>query len=389
MKGRGSVPTIAIILLAIGLLFGVIGGYWFASNSLQLRIDEYEEQISSLCTQVEDYHAEIGELEEVIEELMALLAGQGGDPCGYSPTEDEVEGFLCTMRNWMRGAGDQPVDVRGETVKVFILFGQSNMVGQGNYSDYPEEMREESPYRLILEEEGWMMYRPHNRTRGQLPPGGENGMEVSFMYNLSQAFPDERIGIIKIAKGGTGIRSMSPDWTYCEANMTGDGWKGPLYRLIEERINLTKRTCVPEFAGVIMKQGGKDMELPEAAQGWTEEVRLIIEAIREDAGVPNLPFFVGTYFNATEMIRWEQAIESGNEAWIRRRIPGPIRGRTASFDILEQLAHIEQEIEDTYLVVHGWLPTSHDGLHFSTESQMEYGTMNYEKYMEVSGYPLP
>jgi len=313
-------------------------------------------------------------------ELLSKQAEEHGEGSTEFPTEEDIENWLKTMREFNMGAGTTPVDVSNERVKIFIFFGQSNMVGQGLYAEFPEDMRSESEYRLRLEDGGWVMQKPFD-------PRGHNGPEISFLYYLSEAFPGERFGVIKVAKGGTGIRAFSPEWSFEEANITGDGEKGPLYRLIKEKIELAKATCIPEFAGVIMKQGGKDMEVEGASTGYIDQVKLVIEALRDDTGVYDLPFFVGTYFSAEEMDRWGRARDEGMHDWITRNIPSPIRLRPYSFEVLDQLANADKEIDDTYVIAHGWLPTGPDHLHFNTESQIKYGRMNAETYFELIGHP--
>ncbi len=308
------------------------------------------------------------------------------------PTQGDIDAWLDEMREENRGAGTTSVNVSSKTVKIFIMFGQSNMVGQGNYTGYPSEMRQESEYRLRLEEEGWMMQVPFNEfLRPNWPRGGHNGPEISFLYNLSQAFPGERFGVIKVAKGGTGIRAFSPDWTFDEANITGDGTKGPLYQLIREKIVLAQQTCDAEFVGVIMKQGGKDTVLAESSEGYIEEVKKVINEIRADTGVPDLPFFVGTYLSKEDIRKWEIALERlevddsdvNARKWINRNINVKIQARPYAFEVYEQLAYADVEIENTYVIVHGWLPTSHDGVHFNTRSQIDYGNMNAQLFIDM------
>lgn len=65
---RGQVSTIAIVLLAVGLVVGAIGGYYFASSVLQPKIDDYEAQVADLNSEVSSLSATVSSLEDEITE---------------------------------------------------------------------------------------------------------------------------------------------------------------------------------------------------------------------------------------------------------------------------------------------------------------------------------
>ena len=149
------------------------------------------------------------------------------------------------------------------------------MVGLGNYSEYPPDMVAERDNVLRMEDEGWVR---------QKAGAFWNGPEISFCYSLIEDNPNQTIGIIKVAIGGIGIRSLSPNWTYQQAEMMSQGEWGPLYRIVRERITQAKALCNAEFAGVLWKQGESEMIVEDTAYGYLGHLQLIIETIRTDTG---------------------------------------------------------------------------------------------------------
>jgi len=75
-------------------------------------------------------------------------------------------------------------------LKVFILAGQSNMVGQGR----PEELPKNQQNVRVMGRNGRLV--PMNVQ-------GRFGPEVSFAQEIAEAWPDETIVLIKHARGRT------------------------------------------------------------------------------------------------------------------------------------------------------------------------------------------
>jgi hypothetical protein len=255
----------------------------------------------------------------------------------------------------------------GTPIKVLILLGQSNMVGCARADEFPPGMAAPSDRRLILTDNGWI----------PLMPGAQNGPEISLAYELAQAWPEETIGIIKVAVGGTGIRAFIPDWSQDLADITGDGHKGSLYAQIKARIDQASSISEVEFVGVVWKQGGKDSWSLETAEGYLEYLRSIIEALRQDTNTPTLPLFISTYFDAQDLLlEFDVFAEAA-------------RGRVALFDVLMAHNLAQDEIPCTQTVATGWLPVTADGIHFNTEGQILQGQMLADAiwfYYEFEGY---
>ncbi len=279
----------------------------------------------------------------------------------YEPSEEDIAGFLQNSRALLRGAGDQYVNTTGKTVKIFIMLGQSQMVGFGQYNEYPEEMRMERENVLRLEDEGWVMQKPREMF---------SGPEISFAYEMIQHDNDTIIGIIKVAIGGIGIRTFVPNWTWDGAQLTGDGKIGPLYQIIKEKIEQAKSICNVEFAGIMWKQGESDMLVKKAAEGYLTHLEAITEEIRNDTNITDLPLFVATYANNSMLAEPE---------YTNRQIEERKYGRI----VIEALADSENMISNTSVVAHGNLPLVSDNLHFSTTGLITLGELLAYAYLNM------
>lgn len=307
-------------------------------------------------------------------------AGLTDEPCS--------EAGIRESRKQNLGGGTTPATINEtDTINVFIFIGQSNMLGVGKKELFREKFLETDEQCLRLEH-----YEEGGETRIgfylQEPNEKYNGPEISFAHYLANEFrkaggdiAGQKIGIIKSARGGTGIRAWLPEqayhedaeYTYEKAGQTDDICKGPLYRLIREKINWLKETYPPEestvtinFAGVFLKQGEKDMHKEVTAENYWEQVRHVIRQIRMDTESPDIPLYVCTYWSKSELI----AMEEGGV----REVFGTDDVRPYSYTVLDQHASMHR-LHNTHVIPHGWLPAAPDNSHFSTESQEVFGCL--------------
>lgn len=166
---------------------------------------------------------------------------------------------------------------------VFILAGQSNMVGQGQTSELTEAQRV-SPPRV----------RFHLAGKETRLTGGERfGPEVSLAVELARAMPDRDLILIKHAVGGTSLLAWAPDWDSTRARITGNAGAGPLYSQLMQSIERVPLPPGSEFGGVFWMQGERDSRIPEAGIEYFDNLRVLIGRIRTDLDEPDLPFLLG------------------------------------------------------------------------------------------------
>lgn len=210
-----------------------------------------------------------------------------------------------------------PLHAGEKPVKVFILAGQSNMVGTGFVKADPKrnggkgslEFLVKNPatadrYKHLVDKKGawvvrddvWIHYFDH---KGRLTVGcGDNadriGPELGFGHVIGDAF-EEPVLLIKIAWGG---KSLGKDFR----PPSSGGEVGPYYKEIVQRTknvlgDLAKH--FPEFkgrrheiAGFGWHQGWNDRVNQAFNDEYEKNMANFIRDIRKDLGVKNLPFVI-------------------------------------------------------------------------------------------------
>jgi hypothetical protein len=274
-------------------------------------------------------------------------------------------------RGIQNAGGAAPVPTKGR-FRVFILSGQSNMVGQGTIQETEERYR-----------------KPHDRIRvwysgrwEYLVPARRFGPELSFAHALAAAWPEHTIGIIKVAVGGTGILAFVPDWKKEDADLTGDGRKGPIYQDILGCVRAARKARDFELAGFLWKQGGKDARNAAVAKKYLEHFEQLVTGLRKDTGVPALPVFIGTHATTEQL---EEAADGPQLRAAMRRRPGLL-------DVLRAHNEASKQIDHCRTVIHGRLPVRKDGIHFDTEGQLALGKLFAKAvvdYWSRAGQPAP
>ncbi|WP_437931415.1 sialate O-acetylesterase [Sorangium sp. So ce291] len=208
-----------------------------------------------------------------------------------------------------------------QPVKVFVLAGQSNMVGFGVGADLPPELRSQPDiwydhYNPDAREGG--PYASATSTDwGALEPKGDArryGPEITFGRAVAAAFPEQRIAIVKVAQGGTNLvdhwgRGLPPDpevlyksqlyhtllGSLDSATYTGDRallYPDEVTRLDGALARLESEGHDVEIAALIWMQGENEAGW-SAAFRYGDALRGFIAAAREDLRVPDLPVVLG------------------------------------------------------------------------------------------------
>ena len=257
------------------------------------------------------------------------------------------------------GGGEAKPPAKGK-FRVFILAGQSNMTGQGRAAELDE------PYN-----------KPHERIRiwanGRwefLVPKQNFGPGVGMAHQLAAFWPDDTIGIVKVAIGGTGILAFAPHWSRQQADRTGDGHKGSLYKDIIDSVTAARAVSSFELAGFVWKQGGKDSKSAELGDEYLDNFTKMISALRKDLDAAKMPVFVAT---STTVDRLGEVPEK-----LLRERPGAVA-------VLKAHHKAAEVIPNTRTIVHGPLPCQADGIHFNTEGQLTLGTMVADAIEEYYG----
>lgn len=183
-------------------------------------------------------------------------------------------------------------------LKVFILAGQSNMVGWGDSAKLPDAMQTGSDRVLMFENGKWQPLKPNRKAQKNQQKFGMTefsfGPEIAFGHAMAKAWPDETIGIVKLAVGGTSILTWKPDWSEEDANRVGQGRVGSLYRQLLEKVQQARNARDIEIVGFVWVQGGGDMKNVAVAKEYLDNLKSLVAAVRKDTGVSDLPFLCGS-----------------------------------------------------------------------------------------------
>lgn len=280
--------------------------------------------------------------------LIAVLICSIGSLAAATKSKAPAQGQGLKQANTM-GGGPAAISETG-MFRVFLLAGQSNMTGQGR----ADELKE--PYN-----------KPHERIRvwannrwEYFVPKRSFGPGLNLAHELAKHWPDDTIGVIKVAIGGTGILSFQPDWTRESADRTKDGRKGNLYRDMIDAVKAARKVSNFELTGFAWKQGGKDMRSKELGAEYLANFRKMITGLRKDLGTPNLPAYIATYVTRKEFENFD----------------GPInRSRPGAYDVIKAQLDAAEKVPHVITFSHGKLPCHEDGIHFNTEGQLTLGKM--------------
>ena len=192
----------------------------------------------------------------------------------------------------------------GENYDVYLLAGQSNMDGRGMVSKLSDEQQKPIDQAIIfyrnekISSDGWQPLEPGfslpPKYRGKLP-SPTFGLEIGFARAILKTQPEIKLALIKGSKGGTNLRA---DW---KPGVNGNkASQGPQYRDFIETIQLataelTKRGDTFTIRGLLWHQGEADKKL--SLKGYARRLNTLIDRIREDVGVSDLPVVVGEVFD--------------------------------------------------------------------------------------------
>lgn len=247
------------------------------------------------------------------------------------------------------GAGNADISPNG-VFRVFVLMGQSNMVGLAKASNLESPHTEKHERIRIWANGGWEY----------LVPQRTFGPEVSLAHQLADHWPDDTIGIIKVASGGTGISAFEKDWSKERADRTWDGKKGPLYQDLINAVTEAKKVSSPKFSGFVWKQGGADGHRKDTADEYFANLQQLITDIRKDVEEPDMPAFVLNYVNDETLDKLSAEISANKRAYLGI--------------VLKAQNRAGIEIPNTVTIHHGQLPLV-DAVHFNFEGQLTLGKM--------------
>jgi len=186
---------------------------------------------------------------------------------------------------------------------VFVLIGQSNMVGFGQV----RELRSgdaEFPPNVVFYEDG---------ERKRLGQQRRFGPEVGFARMMAEAFPRDTIVLAKHAVGGTSIGRWMPDASD-QGDRLGSGPMrrgAPIYPALMVSLKTVIRSDRP-VCSILMMQGEADAKSDALAGAYGTRIADFVAALRRDLKSPQALFIYGKVnpppdrFPAVELVRQHQ-----------------------------------------------------------------------------------
>ena len=286
---------------------------------------------------------------------------------------------LCTTVLFAQN-NDNPISGK-KKIKVFILSGQSNMGGWGNSLELTDSLRYGTENKLMFENGKWQKMKPHRKTNTKQKEGFgmtafNFGPEISFANELTKAYPNETIGIIKSSTGGTGILAWSPNWTKEQADRTNDGRKGDLYKVLIDKVKAAQKEADIEIVGFLWQQGGKDMTQVSLGKEYFENLKSLIEGLRKDLNLPNLPVFIGCSVSK-ETLNNLNNIDKAQLDQIKKLRPGVEYVIRARFKA-------EENIPNVKVVVTPNLEKHPKNVHYNTKGQLGLGEYYARTFLEFA-----
>lgn len=175
--------------------------------------------------------------------------------------------------------------VSAETVKVFVLGGQSNMVGQiFGIEALPFELQQQDDIAYYTEG----MTIPLQPVE-PLPdyPILRWGPEISFGRAASDLQVTPTVALVKHAIGATHLATWMP-------GAPNQNYETLLAETQRALVDIQNQGKIPELAGIIWMQGESDaIDVEEDALNYKSNLTQWIASFRNDTGVPDLPMVVG------------------------------------------------------------------------------------------------
>lgn len=222
----------------------------------------------------------------------------------------------------------------------FLLIGQSNAAGRGLYNEAPPLYTADGKIRVMRNGLWQRMYRPVNPDRDF----SGTCLAESFAKCHSDKYPEEYVGIIPCADGGTSLSQWMP---------------GEI--LFDNAVNcarLAMRTS--KLVGILWHQGEGDCS-PNLYPHYAENFKIMIDALRRQLNLPEVPVIIGGLGDFLADC--------------------PLSGGLKNYVYVnEQLVKCEKEVPLCKFVSAEGLGSNPDFLHFNAQALYEFGLRYYDAF---------
>ncbi len=230
---------------------------------------------------------------------------------------------------------------------LFLLAGQSNMAGRGKVEAQDRQAHDRV---LTLNQEGkWVpAVDPLHFDKPKIAGVGPGR---SFGLKYAEDHPDVTVGLIPCAVGGSPIASWAPGGYH-------DQTRSHPYDDANRRTRLALESGV--LKGILWNQGGSDGK-PGLAEQYEGHLIKLIERLRSELDVPDVPFLIGQMGSFPER-PWDEH---------RRAVDAAHRA-------------VASKLDSVGFVSSEGLQHKGDQIHFDSASSRELGRRYYAAYRELA-----
>lgn len=229
-------------------------------------------------------------------------------------------------------------------MKSFLMLGQSNMAGRGDFGEVDEIY---NPLCKMLRNGRWIpMSEPINPDRPIFTYFHSGvGLSASFADEYAKYF-NEEIGLIPCADGGTCISQWQPGEL--------------LFDNAVAQARLAQRTS--EIVGILWHQGENDSHKIEDVELYTERFKNVINAIKRELNLSqDIPVIIG------ELGEFLSSYANGKCKYFQ--------------EINDKLKKLADEY-GAFVSAKG-LTCRDDGVHFNSKSYREFGKRYFNAYLQT------
>ncbi|MBL4867625.1 MAG: hypothetical protein JKY67_14760 [Pseudomonadales bacterium] len=220
---------------------------------------------------------------------------------------------------------------------VYLLMGQSNMVGAGNLDDLPEDFPVNGSHLFVLNDEGGLEFAEYPLQDAGVGPG------VAFADAVYSEYPYLDIGLVSCAVGGSLIDQWYPDSSV-----------DTFYGNCLQQIRVAMESA--ELLGVLWYQGESDSSSMELVQSWADKFKFMIKTLRTDVGISNLPISYAQLAIVDPETGWDEAFPMWDEMKME-----------------QELMAAELQNDHVTMIRTDDLSIKSDGVHLDTASELEVG----------------
>ena len=192
----------------------------------------------------------------------------------------------------------------GKRIKVFILAGQSNMEGRADGNKLNDEDRER--LEKVQDRVQLAFNNVPPRPLNVVKPSDEIariyerdlifGPELFFGIAMAEAWPEDRILLIKLSAGGTSLHgAWNPNWQHDKAALMEEENNAQLYGALTEYVDEILSGYEPdeyELGAMLWVQGESDGSNKTAAAAYGDNLAMLVSKIRQDLNREELPFIM-------------------------------------------------------------------------------------------------